>query len=253
MKLAFWKRKRSRRSPSDAADAPAKESPVQAASDNDEVQSAAHTLRVRTRRRLVGACALLLAVVVLVPMLLDPAPRALPDSIPIDLPSDKTPFVPRAVAPPVEAPAAADTGAGIPAAPGSAADAAAVAADAPGAAAGAAKPAPDHAPAAATPEKRHAGEAAKPEAHHSAHKGEGASAAPAKIYVQAAALANESAAKDLANRLIKSGMSPFVERTDTGDGVRYRVRLGPFASRGDAERYRARLRSLGVHSNIVGA
>ncbi len=251
MKLAFWKRKRSRRSPPDAADAPTKESPVQAASDNDEVQSAAHTLRVRTRRRLVGACALLLAVVVLVPMLLDPAPRALPDSIPIDLPSDKTPFVPRAVAPP-DAPAAADS-AGIPAAPGSAADAAAVAADAPAAAAGAAKPAPDHAPAAATPEKRHGGEAAKPEAHHSAHKGEGASAAPAKIYVQAAALSSESAAKDLANRLIKSGMTPFVERADTGDGVRYRVRLGPFASRGDAEHYRARLRSLGVHSNIVGA
>ncbi|HXY22419.1 MAG TPA: SPOR domain-containing protein [Burkholderiaceae bacterium] len=73
------------------------------------------------------------------------------------------------------------------------------------------------------------------------------------MFVQAAAMTNESAAQELANRLTKSGLSPFVQRTETSDGVRFRVRLGPFASRGDAERSRARLRAMGVHSNIVGA
>ena len=77
--------------------------------------------------------------------------------------------------------------------------------------------------------------------------------ATGKIFLQAGALSHESAARELANRIAKSGLAPFVERTGTGEGVRFRVRLGPFASRSEAEHSRARLRALGVDANIVGA
>jgi len=77
--------------------------------------------------------------------------------------------------------------------------------------------------------------------------------AQGRIFLQAAALADEDAAQELASRLALSGLAPSVERTDTNNGVRFRVRLGPFASRWEAELSRARLRALGVNSNIVGA
>jgi len=237
MNWAFWKRKRARRA---APATPGRPEPDFDSVDDDAEadEAAARALRVRTRRRLIGACALLLTAVILVPMALDPAPRVVPDTIPIDLPSDKTAFAPRLSAP------AADAAGG--AAAGTAADAPAVPA-APGAAADAAADAP--APPAATPRAAPADHSA----HSKKHAGADSPAAPARLFVQAAALARESAARELAGRIAKSGLSPFVERTDTSEGVRYRVRLGPYASRGEAERSRARLRALGVDANIVGA
>jgi len=246
MKLAFWKRKRSRRNSPKAADADTESQ----FDTRGEEADAPQLLRVRTRRRLIGAFALLLAVVVLVPMLLDSTPKAVSDNIPIELPSDKTPFAPRIPAPAAENGGAAQGTAVVPAAPGSAADTAAEAP--PSSGISASKPAtvpaaPSKKPAAPT------GETAKGESKHTAHPADAPASPAAKIFVQAAAMSNEGAAQELANRLTKSGLSPFVERTETSDGVRFRVRLGPFASRGDAERSRARLRALGVHSNIVGA
>ena len=246
MKLAFWKRKRNRRTAPVAPGALEPDFDAPAADAHDE-PAAALTVRVRTRRRLIGACALLLAAVILVPMVLDPTPRVVPDTIPIDLPSDRTPFAPHVPAPAIDVPAPPGDAAAPPAAPGSAADAAAVAGDA--------TPAPT-APAADPHAARQkpAAEAPAAETHKekAGRKSEGA-AAGGKIYVQAGAMAHQSAAQELSNRLNKSGLSSYVERSQTGDGVRYRVRLGPFASRGEAERSRARLRALGVDANIVGA
>src|SRR6267154_462281 len=96
MSWAFW-----RRADSDPALSAA--APGGAASRAELVLA----LRVRARRRLIGAAALLLVAVIVVPMLLDPTPRALTDAIPIDIPSEKTPFTPRLALPPVsESPAA---------------------------------------------------------------------------------------------------------------------------------------------------
>jgi DedD protein len=72
-----------------------------------------------------------------------------------------------------------------------------------------------------------------------------------KFAVQAAATSTEQAARELADRLKKTGLAPYTERVDTTDGTRYRVRVGPYASREDAERVRARLKSLGINANIV--
>jgi DedD protein len=242
MKLAFWKRGRSRpRSPAagrtGGTDPQFESAPFDPnAADPDSDAAEAMRLRVRTRRRLIGALALLLLVVIVVPMLLDPAPRPVPDNIPIDLPSDRTPFAPKLAAPAPEVTAAADGGAAPPAAPGAAADAAVVAGDAGGDTAGAPR---DEAAAA----KKSPASASKADARHGG----------GKIFLQAAALASESSAQELVGRLAKSGLNSFVQRTGSGDTVRYRVRLGPYATHDEAEHARARLKSLGVSANIVVA
>jgi DedD protein len=227
MKLAFWKSKQSRRKTAKSPTAGPQPDYDTLAADDEADEQRIEILRVRARRRLIGAAALLLLVVILVPMLLDPAPRAIPDNIPIDLPSERTPFTPKPGVPPAEAPGPSGD-AGVPAAPGSAADAAAADAAVADAAAGAGEQPAQAAPARAD--------------------GRGA-----RIFVQAAALAKESAARELANRLDRSGLASFVERTQSNGNTRYRVRLGPFATRDEAERARARLHALGVNSNIVVA
>ena len=65
----------------------------------DETDSA--VLRAQARRRLIGAAVLLLAVAIVVPLLLDPAPRPAADNIAVDIPSEKQPFTPRLAPPPV--------------------------------------------------------------------------------------------------------------------------------------------------------
>lgn len=222
MKLAFWKRSKARR-PEAGAGAAGSDAGIE-----DPDQADIEHLRTRARRRLIGAAALLLVVVIAVPMVLDPAPRAVADNIPIDLPSDRTPFAPKLLSSPAALPgaaysaAASDAPVGAPAAPGSVPDA------------GTAE-APVISPAPA---------AGAPAAENAARK-------TPQIYVQAAALAKEGTARELSEKLGRSGLTSFIERTESNGNTRYRVRLGPFATRDEAERTRARLHALGVNSNIV--
>ena len=194
---------------------------------NADRSDPAQQLRARARRRLIGAAALLLAAVIVVPMLLDPAPKPLPANIPIDLPSEKSPFKPRIAVPPVPEPGNAPM---IPPPDGEADAKATRAAAAPEAKAAESKPATNKAP-----EKSEATKAP----------------AAGKIYLQIAALGSEPAARDLAARLKKAGHTAMVERVDTKDGARWRVRVGPFASREEADQARTKLRSSGFQANAV--
>jgi cell division septation protein DedD len=61
------------------------------------------TLKRRGRRRLVGAVALVLAAVIVLPMVFDPEPRGTPSSVNVRMPGeDETPFAPKL--PPKKAP-----------------------------------------------------------------------------------------------------------------------------------------------------
>jgi len=229
MKWAFWRRRKPR------ATEPGRTDPRKGGAGDrfDEAGSEeggldlaqAARLRVRMRRRLIGAAALLLGTAVVVPMMLDPAPRPLPDNIPIDIPSERTPFAPRLSLP--TEPASATTAPHAPVRGG------AEPVDEPPAAA-------PSAPAGKPPPAPGASAGAPPAGSEAGH-----------WFVQAAALSSESAARQLSERLSKAGMSPFVERTGTGRSVLYRVRLGPYASRDLAVKARRHLRSLGVGSNVV--
>jgi DedD protein len=273
MRWAFWRK--------DDGAPPAGRSPraTERAIDDADPGRAdpAQALRVRARRRLVGAAALLLAAVIVVPMVLDPAPRPVPDTVPIDIPSEKTPFNPRLPLPPVPDPAQgaapieggeaskADTAkpaalpatesgkdAGTPAGPGKGTETAP------------AKPADKSG--SKTPEKsadKTAGETTKDatrssDAQRARDILEGKpptaaskASADGKFLVQAAAPRSESAANELAARLKKAGLPAFTERVQASDGTRWRVRVGPYATRAEAERARSRLRELGTGADLI--
>lgn len=248
----FW-----RRADAQARDAVASARRAGAGDDGDAGRAdPTVALRIRARRRLIGAAALLLAVAVALPMLLDKEPRPVPDAIPIDIPSDKTPFSPRLALPPPDA-------AGAPAAP---------LPDAAPTDESKAEPAPK-AERTETPDrsadKGSAKAPAKPSGSPTAKATDRAAeerrardllegkttvagaAANGKYLLQAAALGSESAARDLAERLKKQGFASFTERAETKEGVRFRVRLGPYATRDEAERARARLRAMGISASVV--
>jgi DedD protein len=236
MKWAFWRRRKPRATGQGRTDARLRETiaPAEEPADESVVRfGRAAQLRVRMRRRLIGAAALLLGTAVVVPMMLDPTPRPLPDNIPIDIPSERTPFSPRLSLPSTargaEAPAAAE-GKPSEARGAESGQGAAGGGSAPPAAPAEAPKAIDEPPAPAAP---------------------GGAAAAGKWFVQAAALSSEGAARQLSERLSKAGMAPFVERAEAGGAVMYRVRLGPFASRDAAVKARRRLRALGIGSNVV--
>lgn len=243
MGLAFW---RSKKRTASAGEKPASRPPLPQDDDVDPRLDPAAGLRARARHRLIGAAALLLAVAIIVPMVLDPSPRPVNENIPIDIPSERTPFTPRLSLPPVPA---ADAG----------------------------TPPPDQAPVVAPAKvesKKDAQVEAKAEAKAAARteaktdeaapsKAEVArkatepseTAAPAskagKFAVQAAAPASEKAARELVERLKKGGFTTYTEVVETKDGVRHRVRIGPYATREDAEKARARLKAQGINGNLV--
>jgi DedD protein len=223
--MAFWRRKEP------AADTRSKRASSRLTDETPGRSEPADAVRVRARRRLIGAAALLLTAAIVVPMLLDPEPKPTSDNIAIDIPSEKTPFTPRLTLPPV--------------------------------------PAPDNVPIAPPQESApiqekvedstKAAEAKKVEEQRARALLEGKSKTAAagtgdktaRFVVQAAAPASETAARDLAERLKKSGLSPYMEKVDTKQGVRYRVRLGPYASRDEADSVRTRLKAQGISANLV--
>ena len=269
MKWAFWRR--------DAAAAPTRDSSRRTARTDDDADPGrvdpATALKIRARRRLIGAAALLLAAVIVVPMVLDPAPRRVPDTVPIEIPSEKTPFTPRLPLPPVPDPAQLQ---GSPP-PDATADRKADDTKGESKDAKAADKAADKnvdKPVARPPEKSDrtsekaidkatdkatdkaaADKAAEAQRARDILEGKAGalprSSKDGRFFVQAAAPRNEQSARDLAARLKAAGLPSFTERVQASDGPRYRVRVGPYASRADAERARARLRELGVGADLI--
>jgi DedD protein len=218
-------------------------------------------LRARARHRLIGASALLLAVAIIVPMVLDPNPKPVTENIPIDIPSERAPFTPRLSLPPVPA---ADAGTPPPdqaplPAPTKGEPKSDVRAESKAEAKAGApaelKPSAEPKAAARTDAKPDEAKPTKVEEPRNVSEppdGTAASASKAgKFAVQAAAPASEKAARELVDRLKKGGFTTYTEKVETRDGVRHRVRIGPYATREDAEKARARLKSYGVSGNLV--
>jgi DedD protein len=68
-------------------------------------QQDVETLKRRGRRRLVGAVALVLAAVIVLPMVFDPEPRGTGSTLSVRIPSEDTPFAPKLPEKKVEKPA----------------------------------------------------------------------------------------------------------------------------------------------------
>lgn len=243
MSLAFWRRKKT------AADATGSRSPRHAVPDDDSARAdPTLALRARARRRLIGAAALLLLVIIVVPMVLDPEPRPVADNIAIDIPSEKTKFSPRLALPPVPAPENVPLTPPPDAAPPTRGEAGkAVPSGVP------TEKATDKPVGSATSSKMDEQRARAALEGKTAADTAPAPAKGGKFAVQAAATSTEAAARELSERLKKGGLAPYTERVDTAEGARYRVRVGPYASREDADRVRARLKALGINANVVSS
>lgn len=252
----------------------------------DEVQR----LRIRSRQRLVGAAVLIAVAVIGFPLVFETQPRPIAIDIPIEIArKDQVPplVIPPLRAPaPVAAepprtplanlkPAEASASAVKPAAPSAKP---ADEASAPKTTAPATKPAAE---ASSTPPKatppiakpaamqasptvpKPSAPAPKPARSDDARARallEGKDAKPAdataaatgtRFVVQVGAFSEEAAARDMRQKVEKLGMKTHMQKVATQAGSRIRVRVGPFASRDEADRIAARLESAGVSSAVL--
>jgi DedD protein len=189
----------------------------------------------RARRRLIGASALVLAAIIGLPMIFDSEPKPLTDDIAIQIPSrDKqgtsTNVMPPLPEQPVETKKTAPTPANN-----------AVSDVKPEASAGAVPvPAPAEKAAVASNLKS-GGDKAADKPASSTEK-----AATTRLVLQVAAVPSKVKADELQAKLKQAGIKSYLQKITTKDGERYRIRVGPFGSRDDAEKMRLRLTKMGL-------
>lgn len=221
--------------------------------DNDE----ALDLKRRARRRLIGAVALVLFLVIVPPWVMDLEPKPVASNLSVEIPKqDGTPLKapapvapvkpsdpapasesPRSEAPKVEAPKADASKADASKADAPKADTAR--AEAPKADAAQAKAAP-----AEPPRKDKDAEAKRAEAILNAEK-------PDSYIIPLGAYASKDNVKQLQAKLSQAGIKSYTEPVKTASGEQTRVRVGPFASREAAEKAREKLKGMGEKPGAV--
>ncbi len=180
-------------------------------------------LKRRARRRLIGAIALVVFVVIALPIVFDKEPRPIQHDLVIQIPSQDSKFNPSA-APPASAQPAAKPPVPEPV-----------------------REAAPQAPQAASAQEPSAQEPPAPKASAPAR-----TAKPAESFmVPLGAYSNAANAKQVQSRVSAAGFKSYAENVKGPKGTQLRVRAGPFASREAAERARDKLKALGL--NPVGA
>lgn len=247
----------------------------------DPVQQA----RTRARQRLIGAIVLLVIGIIGFPLVFETQPRPIPVDIPIDIPKKDalpplaapTPTPNASVPSVVAAPASRPRGTALPteskpaeeiitesrgdagqeveprSAPQSPAVAASTVAEAPrrtvvaaSAPARAAASGPTK-PAEAKPRSSGDGERAR-----ALLEGGPASSADApRFVVQVGAFADAEAARETRLKVEKLGFKTYTQVAQTPAGSRIRVRVGPFASRGEAEAALAKAKTAGLAAVVL--
>ena len=226
-------------------------------------------LKKRARRRLVGAIALVLIVVIFLPMVLDNEPKPVSQDIAIHIPSrDGTDFssstVPTQEKPTSETTPAVQSSPELQAAvpvqatpsepvvvPSKAMESAPAVPEK--------KPAPkavqknDTKPAKA--EVNHKSESVrKPEPVHKpepAHKSESAAKSPLGFVIQLGVFSNMDNAKQRQSKLTATGVKFYTENLKTSAGTKLRVRAGPFATRQEAEKIQEKLKAAGIQDGMI--
>ena len=214
----------------------------------------------RARRRLIGATALVLAAVIGLPMIFDSEPRPISQDINIQIPPrDKAPAMNASPMPlpPTQAtqPEAPPPEAQKPEAPKqTAADAASSSPSASDA-----KPEPrqpssaalaaEKAATVAVGEKRVDSLVDKPVAAP-ADTAKTADKDRGRYIVQVAAVSNKAKVDELLQKLKRGGIEGYWQKITTKEGDRFRVRVGPFSSRDEAEKMSKRIDKLGLHGTI---
>ena len=233
---------------------------------------AVEKVRTRTRQRLIGAVVLLTIGVIGFPLLFESQPRPIPVDIPIEIPKpDGAPalslLAPRAGAATASSQTASEStvASGVvtrdaPAEPMPAAEtvvASAPSTAAPPSAPASAKPAETTAVAAASTGKAAAAAAkslavAEPAASvAAASKAASATDGVARFVVQVGAFADPASAREVRLKMEKLGLKTYTQVAETAAGKRIRVRLGPFATRAEADKAQARAKEAGIAAVVL--
>jgi len=217
-------------------------------------------LRRRARHRLIGAAVLVLLGVVGFPLLFDTQPRPIAVDIPIQIPdrNNAKPLPAPVAAPKAQASqpttgiapvavGAVSTPAPAPEAkpqPAPAESRPAVVAVTPQAAASkpaAVKPEPAPAPAKTVPAK------AEPESKSKVAVAD----ADGRFVVQVGAFSDVGKARETRLKVEKAGLKTYTHVAETKDGRRIRVRVGPFATRAEADKAAGRIKDLDLPAAVL--
>lgn len=226
-------------------------------------------VRKRARHRLIGTAVLVLAGVVGFPLLFDTQPRPIAVDIPIEIPGKNTvkPLVmpakpePVSVQPASAAPIAAASSltpkeeivAQMPAAQPAAAPVVSKTETKP------VDKSVDKAEANAEPKldpkpapKADDGTRAKALLNGQAAAASAASPpAEGRMVVQVGAFADADKAKEVRQKLEKAGMKTYTQVADTKDGKRIRVRVGPYASKAEADKAASKIKALDLPAAVL--
>ncbi|WP_457425160.1 SPOR domain-containing protein [Roseateles sp. P5_E7] len=210
-------------------------------------------LRVRARRRLIGAAVLVAAGVVGFPLIFETQPRPIPVDLPIEIPRKET-------APPLTVPTREPLSQAEPAPQPTPSASAELPVEPKVAEKPVEKPAekPADQPVEKPPVKLAEKPVDKPKAANDGARAqallegkEPTPAAAARFIVQVGAYGENKTAQDVRGKVEKLGLKTYAQAVETADGRRIRVRLGPFASRDEAERAAAKLKGAGLPGAIL--
>lgn len=221
--------------------------PRQAPATTPVQPPAIEVVRQRAKHRLIGASVLVLAGVLVFPVLFDTQPRPIPVDIPIEIPSRQSaPPLGKVTLPaPATASVASPVGTDASLGPSEAVVTA---------------PAPTKAPAPALPAtpapkanaaRADAAEATRALALLEGKTPEAAEPQKERFIVQAGAFSDATLAQQTRLKLERAGLKTYTHVANTADGKRTRVRLGPFATRAEAEKAAAKAKGLGISAAIL--
>jgi DedD protein len=237
----------------------------------DEKSSAAirpegiEVMRRRAKHRLIGAAVLVLLGVLGFPLLFDKQPRPISVDIPIEIP-DKSKAKPLTIPQPVTAPAAqTQTAAAVTSDVPGKAQSAAPAADEKKAAA-AALTIPETAKAVATAEPKLSGKptekpvlgvvrmventkAEVPPPSQAVERVAGVN--EGRFVVQVGAYSDVARAREVRLKVEHVGLKTYTQLVETKDGRRIRVRVGPFASKAEADKAAEKIKKLDLPAAIL--
>ena len=234
-----------------------------AAAVTDDIQAA----RVRARRRLVGALVLLIAGVIAFPLVFETQPRPIGAQTAVE-PGSRAVATATAPAPAASRPAPVDRVSLAPppdagteaAAPASATAAVSTSVLAPVVPTPPASSAAAPAPAASTPAR------AAPVAKLASTPADGAAAkallestpsdtaalpGSGRFVVQVGAYAAAAPMKDVRAKVEKLGLKTYTQVIENAEGKRTRLRVGPFATRAEAEAAAAKVKAAGLPANLL--
>jgi DedD protein len=196
-------------------------------------------MRRRAKHRLIGASVLVLVGVIGFPLLFDTQPRPISVDIPIEIP-DRNKVKPLPAAAPAPAPAVTQAAPPVQA------------------------PAPASAPASVakveSPPPKVEAKVETPPEPKAETKAPALEAKPlattpviaeGRFVVQVGAFADVAKARETRAKLEHAGMKTYTQVVETKDGKRIRVRVGPFASKADAQQAAERVKGLDLQAAVL--